>query len=202
MPVGFMAAIVQHESDGNFNSAGDASLGEIGYFQVAQDTGSKFGVDPNVRRDPEGNVFLAGLEYNVNAARITLNYPQIQSGTADQWKFARLIFAIGYGGTTGLLNKAISAGAIGNAAPYNDFVNWANAGGASGTQLNRINDVQVQWAIGQSVVGDGPGVPSQIPEYVAYSLPAGIELASFDFMNLLLIAAGVAAVILLGELLD
>lgn len=165
MPAGFVAAIAEWESSGN-NSA-ISSLGEVGYLQVTIDTCKVYGIDPGLRSIPEANLFIGLLRYNVDAARMYLRYPWVGVGTADQWLFARCVSAIGIGATQNLLKNF-----TGNS--YDSFVNYANAGGASGSTLERINGVVAQWNLGQAVYSQSPGPPQKIPAYVPYNIPKDV----------------------------
>ncbi len=167
MPIGFLAAIAEHESSGRMSAIGDASLGEVGYFQVPIETANDFDVDPQVRYSAEGNIFLACLEYQVNAARIAKRFPWIRIGSMDQWMFARLVFAVGIG-ATGTLLRNFTGGT------YSQFVQWAQSN-STGKQLARINDVVVQWNIGQALAPEAPGPPTKIPAFVPYSIPKDVS---------------------------
>lgn len=107
MPIGFMSAISEFESGGKMSSTGDASIGEAGYLQMTTEVARRFCMDPSIRLTPEGNIFLAGLEYNTDAARLILDFPQyIIPGSQDNWIVARLTNAIGYSGTSKLIRAA------------------------------------------------------------------------------------------------
>ena len=66
---GFFAAIAQWESDGKMSSVGDASLGEIGIYQITESSARNLAGNAEVRRSAEGNIAIAGVEYNVEAQR-------------------------------------------------------------------------------------------------------------------------------------
>ena len=202
MPTGFLAAIACHESSCNMGSSGDASLGEIGIFQVTNSFPRKVSVNPTVRHSTEGNIFLGCLEYNYWAAQVVLDFPNLVSnGSVDQWLLARLIFAIGYGGTRSVMRAA-------NPRPgnvYNQLIAWANrtggisAGSQSAAKVKaRILAVPVQWEIGQQIAPTlfltGPKKPIG---FVPFTLPgpiADVMLKSSLFDPKILIA-GLAATI-------
>lgn len=180
MPAGFLAAIMQHESGGNVNSTGDASLGEVGLFQITATFPPSVGVPAEARRDPETNVFLASLEYQLEAIKMFLYAPTlVRLGTPDSWKLARLGFAIGTGGTRKLIDAAAS-----RAQPGGLFAAvraWCNATGgvavSSGQDAAkvtaRVNAVEDQWNIGQQIDGSFDG-PMRIPARVPYTVPASL----------------------------
>ncbi len=164
MPGGMLAVIMEMESSGNNDAV--SSLGERGLLQVTTDTLNEFKL-PDVRSDPEGNIFAGCLKYNVDAARIVKRFPYIGHGTTDQWLFARCVSAIGIGATTNLL-KVFQGGS------YSDFINFAriNSGGKT---LTRIEDVVNQYNIGQEVIYQYPGYPTVIPQYVPYYIPKDVQ---------------------------
>jgi hypothetical protein len=180
MPAGFVAAIIAHESSGNPNAVGDASLGEAGLMQIEASFPPKVGLPSAARLDPQTNVFLGCLEYQLRAAEMA---PYASPGSSDSWRLARLGFAVGSGGTRTL----IAAATGNNPAAYrgrlfDQIRTWANQTGAvalsSGQPatkvLDRINAVQAQWALGQSLPSSSYGAPQKIPAPtgVRYSIPA------------------------------
>lgn len=182
MPAGFMAAIAQWESGGKMNSVGDAQLGEVGFFQVAKTTPSKFGLRPEIRRIPEGNTFVAGLEYNTEAKRLALRYPSyVKDGTKDQWMLARLVFAIGRAGTYKLIDAALNKNLIQPGAVYNGVqalveTNSMPLGTQSAEKVwYRVNAVPLQWAVGNTISTAWSGFPSRVPAFVQYSLPQDVR---------------------------
>lgn len=201
---GFLAAVVQVESGGNFSSMGDGNwqtgvgLGEVGWFQVAGNvTPAQFGIDKSVAATPEGNVFINMLDYTVNAVRIVNNYPSyVSNGTPDQWMFARSIFAIGAGGTANFFNQAIKAGVVGTENPFTDVAAWV-AANQSGQAASRFVDITTQWYIGQQIDPSWPGQPQTIPSYTAYSQPADaapfIQDGTMASASSLLLIVGFAA---------
>lgn len=203
-PAGFLAEIMRIESGGNFNSPGDPSIGEVGYFQVAtkgsDPTPQRFGVDTTVAFTPEGNVFLGCLEYQDEAQRIQLLFPDlIGNGSADQWMFARTIFAVGRYGTVGHMNRAVAAGAIGSDTPYTDYVNWCSAGNWTLSQAwlqSRVIDVLNQWIVGQTIDPTAPDAPQRIPAFTPYSFPADTEpfISTFGNQTLITVALVGAAI--------
>jgi hypothetical protein len=173
MPAGWMAAIMQHESDGNFASAGDVSLGEIGYYQIAAYVPALFGYDPAVRADPETNVALAALEYALEAALWARDFPNaVVLPSADSWKLARLSFAVGRAGSRTLAQLAQQAsGGLTSGDVYGDIARWAAASGgaplgsqSAATVARRAIDIDRQWAIGQAVEPGTSGPPTFIPD--------------------------------------
>jgi hypothetical protein len=184
MPAGWMASIMLHESGGNFGAPGDPSLGEIGYYQIASYVPALFGYDADARADPETNVALASLEYALEAVLWAIDVPQVQLGTADSWKLARLSFAVGRAGSRTLAALAANAGGLDSGNVYNSIVRFvlANGGVPLGSQsaakvAARVIDIDRQWAIGQAVSGGLVGPPTIIPDPPAgpYTLPPGTE---------------------------
>lgn len=184
IPVGFLAAIMDHESGGNFGAPGDASLGEVGFFQVAKDVPPQFGMPAASRTDPETNVAIAVLEYEMEAVRAYLKYPQyIRLGTTDSWLMARLAFAIGRGGSQTLANAAIARGLAKPGNLYGGIVDYVRTVGAPalGSQSSakvaaRVASIPDLWAIGQAIEPAAAGHPVTIPQPPAarYTLPASI----------------------------
>lgn len=185
MPAGWMASIMLHESGGNFTSSGDASLGEVGFFQVAAYVPPLFGLPAAARNDPESNVAIAALEYAYEAVNWRLAFPEaVKLGTADSWKLARLSFAVGPGGSR-QLGRAAQAWLGGRLTPgnvYGDIVRFVQAGGAPalGSQsadkvAKRTLDIERQWEVGRAL-GGYPGPPTIIPAPPAgaYTLPAAV----------------------------
>jgi hypothetical protein len=182
MPAGMMAAIAIHESGGRM-VAGDPNLGEFGFFQITSNFPTTVGIDPSVRTIEDGNIFLAGLEYNVTAAQMKLRYPDmVSNGSADQWMLARAVFALGIGAMVNLINlaKPSSPGAM-----FSDLVDFVDAnpnvsvsGYAAGLVWYRIKSIPLQWQIGQNVVSQSPGIPVKVPAPygMTYSLPKGVTL--------------------------
>jgi hypothetical protein len=184
VPAGFIASAILHESGGNFGAPGDASLGEIGYLQVAAYVPPIFGYPPEARADPESNIAIGVLEYELEAVLWSLAYPEVHLGTADSWKLARLAFAVGRGGSRQLSDMARAAGGLDDGAVYNSIVRFilAHGGVPLGSQsadkvAQRVIDIDRQWAIGQAVAGGMPGPPMRIPDPPAgpYVLPPEVE---------------------------
>jgi hypothetical protein len=183
VPTGFVASAILHESGGNFGAPGDASLGEIGYLQVAAYVPPLFGYPPEARMDPESNIAIGVLEYELEAVLWSLAYPEVTLGTDDNWKLARLAFSVGRAGSHQLADMARASGGLEDGAVYNSIVRatLANGGVALGSQsatkvYQRVIDIDRQWAIGQAV-GGMSGPPMIIPDPPAgpYSLPAEVE---------------------------
>lgn len=168
LPVGVFAAFAQYESNGRMDAPGDNYLGEVGYFQITKTLPKHFGLSPELRKNPEGNVFLAGLEYNDEAARFALLYPAIQPGTADSWKIARLVFAVGRNGTRLLLNAAkplVPGNAYGSVVSYVERTGGIDLGRAQpkAKVWFRVKMIAVQWAIGMKAIGGKVGRPEILP---------------------------------------
>lgn len=181
LPAGWMASIMLHESGGNFAAPGDPGLGELGYYQIASYVPPLFGLDPSARADPETNVALAALEYSLEAIYWMLAFPEVQLGTADSWKLARLAFAVGRAGSHQLASLAqATAAGLTPGDVYHSIVNYvvANGGVPLGSQsaktvAARVIDIDRQWAIGQAVSAGLPGPPMLIPDPPAgpYTIP-------------------------------
>jgi hypothetical protein len=204
-----MASIMLHESGGNFASAGDPTLGEVGYYQIAAYVPPLFGYPPEARNDPETNVALAVLEYELEAALWAADVPQVILGTADSWKLARLSFAVGRAGSRQLAAAAQAAlGGLTDGDVYHDIVKYVAASGGMplGSQsaqkvTQRVADIERQWAIGDAVApGSLPGPPMLIPDPPAgpYTIPP--DIASYfedQFPVLPLLLGGLAILIYL-----
>jgi hypothetical protein len=181
MPGKLLAAIASIESSGRM-VAGDASLGEYGFFQVAAQTERDFGVPGGLRMQPEGNVFLAALEYNVEALRLAIKYPAyVKSGSLGQWHLARLVFAIGRHGADVCIQAAVAGGYMGLGEGFTGVVRWADKTGAvaiggseAGKIWYRIKLIQVTQSVADAIGGGGAGAPSQVPALVAYTLPKDV----------------------------
>lgn len=208
IPAGFLAAAILHESGGNFGAPGDASLGEVGYLQVAEYVPPLFGYDPAARADPESNIAIGALEYALEAVYWSFAYPQVHLGSADSWKLARLAFAIGRSGSHQLAALAQAAGGLDDGAVYNSIVRYvlANGGVPLGSQsadkvAQRVLDIDRQWAIGQAVQPGLSGPPTLIPDPPAgpYALPA--DVAPFFVepipVTMLIIGGGLALLLYL-----
>jgi hypothetical protein len=203
VPVGFIASAILHESGGNFGAPGEASLGEIGYLQVADYVPPLFGYDPSARADPESNIAIGVLEYELEAVYWAMAFPQVSLGTADSWKLARLAFAIGRGGSHQLATLAAASGGLTDGDVYHDIVRYVMATGGLplGSQsaskvARRVVDIDRQWAIGQAVVSSGSGPPLYIPDPPAgpYTIPSdAAPYFSKPFPVTILVLAGVAA---------
>jgi len=181
IPPGFIASAILHESGGNFGAPGDASLGEIGYLQVAAYVPPLFGYPPEARADPESNIAIGVLEYELEAVYWMFAFPDsVVLGTADSWKLARLAFAVGRAGSHQLATNASSSVGLNAGAVYASIVAYVLATGAIplGSQSadkvrSRVIDIDRQWAIGQEVAGGASGPPMIIPDPPAgpYTIP-------------------------------
>ncbi len=206
LPAGWMASIMLHESGGNFNSPGDPSLGEVGYYQIAAYVPPLFGLDADARNDPESNVAIAALEYMLEAVQWAMAVPQVKLGTPDSYKLARLTFAVGNAGGKQLAQLASNAlGGLTDGDVYHDIVRYVQKTGGVGLGSSsaakvaaRVLDIDRQWAIGQAVEGGVPGPPTRIPDPPAghYEIPP--EVAPYFVEPLsgtfFLVAGGLALV--------
>ncbi len=205
MPVGFLAAIMDHESGGRFGTPGDASLGEVGFFQVAAYVPPLFGMPASARTDPETNIAIAVLEYSLEAALMKIKYPTyVELGTADSWMLARLAFAIGRGGAQSLANAAIAKGLASSGKLYPAIQQYVATHGAPslGSQspskvAQRVASIPVQWMIGQALAADAPGPPQKIPQPPAahYAIPSGVAHYFSSPFPIAITAIGVATVV-------
>ncbi len=185
LPAGVLASFILHESGGDFNAPGDASLGEIGYLQVASYVPELFGYDANARTDPESNIAIGSLEYALEAVYWAAQIPEVMLGSADSWKLARLSFAVGRSGSRQLAALARAAlGGLTAGDVYHDIVRYVTSSGgvALGSQsadkvAQRVLDIDRQWAIGQAVSSTSAGPPMYIPDPPAgpYTIPADAE---------------------------
>lgn len=201
MPAGFLAAIASFESGGKMSSVGDASLGEIGIFQITASFPPKVGLPADSRRNEETNVFLGCLEYQIMAVKMFFAAPAIRLGSVDNWKLARLAFAVGEGGTRKLLQQS-------GAHSYADLLDYLDrTGGVSLGQQSagkvwfRAHVINVLWEIGQKVRPSfGAGAPVKIPNPPAgaYTLPSDVAayLPSPLRGPLIGLGIGVAAILL------
>lgn len=184
IPSGFIASAILHESGGNFNAPGDPTLGEAGYLQVAAYVPPLFGYDADARLDPESNIAIGVLEYELEAVMWYLAFPQaVDLGTADSWKLARLGFAVGRAGSHQLATLASGTAGLTEGDVYGDIVRYVMATGgiALGSQSaakvqQRVVDIDRQWAIGQAIAATLPGPPMVIPDPPAgpYTLPEDV----------------------------
>lgn len=199
MPLGFLAAIIQVESGGRM-VAGDASLGEFGYLQVAADVPPKFGYPASLRTTPEGNIFVGALEYAINAVALSLYDPRIQLGSEDSWKIARLGFAIGMGGTRKLLDASRGLGGSAWQAikTYVDSTPGMALGSQSPAKVrDRVHLVDTVWATGQAVAPGSGGLPTIPPPPAGLNPPVikpaiAAKLASARSTQILLVLAAIA----------
>lgn len=185
VPAGFIASAILHESGGNFGAPGDASLGEVGYLQVAAYVPPLFGYAAEARMDPESNIAIGVLEYELEAVLWALSFPDVQLGSADSWKLARLAFAVGRAGSRQLASAAAAAqGGLTTGDVYHDIVRYVTSTGgmALGSQsaskvAQRVIDIDRQWAIGQEVTSGTAGPPMRIPDPPAgpYTLPLEVQ---------------------------
>lgn len=167
LPIAFFATIAQWESDGRMDAPGSAALGEVGVFQISEHTEEEYSTRAGIRTTLSGNFWLAGLDYNAEARRLQLKYPHLfVNNNADLWMTARLVFAIGRGGTSKVLDT--SKPTPGNV--FNQLVAWAKKSGGIplGSQsaakvAYRIQAIPVQWEIAQKCgLPSSPGIPSLV----------------------------------------
>lgn len=179
MPVGVLSSTAQWESNGETDAVGDRSLGEYGMFQVSTHIEDEFDLPRDYRKKPEGNIFAACLEYNAEAKRVALKYPNlIYDGTTDQWMLSRLIFSIGRGGTYAVMREAKPrAGGSGPFPVYAQLVSWANRTGAmqlggqsAAKVVHRINSKPYLWEIAKAA-----GLPTYAGTPVIPPLPVGLS---------------------------
>jgi hypothetical protein len=183
LPRGFAVAALTYESGGNPGTVGDAGLGEYGLMQITASFPPTVGLPAEARLDPETNVFLGELEMQLEAIKFFLDYPEVELGSADSWKLARLGFSIGYYGTKQQINAAKAAGFVRKGKVYGGVKDWVasrgNVGVSAGSQSAekvgyRIAMIQVVWDVGQAVVAGAGGVPRLPPNPPGrqYQIPA------------------------------
>lgn len=183
LPVGIFAAIMEMESGGKMGAPGDVSLGEVGFYQITSSFPAEVGLPAESRYDPETNVFLGGLEYQVEAAKAAKQWPGIVTkGSVDQWKLARLSFAIGWGGTRDFVTRAFADSSSGS--PYQRVLRYADKtggrpyGSQSATKVwYRVHVVDYNFRVGQQVSSGFYGPPQIIPappKYPRYTFPASL----------------------------
>lgn len=179
---GFFAAIAQWESDGKMGAPGDATLGEVGWYQVIPSIARLFGLDPKALATEEGNTLVAGLEYTMYALRAVKRWTRwVADGTRTQWLIARLAFAVGWGGTKKLVDPALASRAPGEVTAWRAIVEHADATGGitlgrvpAGKVWYRVRAIDVQWKIGRLVApgaSSGKAVWPTAPQGLAYRLP-------------------------------
>jgi hypothetical protein len=177
MPVGFLAAIASFESGGKMSSVGDASLGEIGIFQITSSFPPKVGLPAESRKNEETNIFLGCLEYQIMAVEMWLANTTIRLGSDDNWKLARLAFAVGPGGTRKLLASS-GANSYSQLVDYIDRTGGISLGGQSaGKVWFRVRVIDVLWEVGRRVQPmSTSGAPVKLPNppIGKYSLPSNV----------------------------
>jgi hypothetical protein len=203
LPFGFLVAAISHESGGNFGAPGDPMLGEVGYLQVAHNVPGLFGYPPEARMDPESNIAIGVLEYELEAVLWMLAFPQVHLGTDDSWLLARLAFAIGRGGSHGLATLAAASVGLSDGDVYGSIVRYIQLSGGVplGSQsaqkvASRVLDIERQWQVGKAIGGiSGPPVRIPDPPAGPYTLPADVEpYFSEAFPATMLIIGGMAIV--------
>lgn len=208
-PVGFLAAIIEHESGGSMNSKGDPSLGEVGLFQITSSFPPSVGVPAGARYDTETNIFLGCLEYQIEAASLSAWAPRlVGTGTADSWLLARLAFSIGGPGTRTLIKRATNMSPIHAGSVYRAVKNHVNSGGAVslGRQSpekvqKRVNDAQILWDIGSKVAPTFVGPPEKIPSPsgVNYTLPSNVARYFTSWTKTFIAAGAVVGAVVLAN---
>jgi hypothetical protein len=192
MPVGFLAAIAQWESGGKMSSRGDPALGEVGIFQITSSFPREIGWPPDSRYEKEYNVFLGCLEYQIEAVQMFLA-SGIALGSEDNWKLARLAFAVGSPGTRRLLRAS-------GATTYRQLLGYLDRTGgvalgkqSAGLVWFRAHSVNILWEIGKQVRAPFPSAPVQIPAPpgTSYQLPGDLNRYLIPRWTQILIAATV-----------
>lgn len=185
LPIGFLASMIRWESNGQMDAPGDPALGEVGYLQVMQSFPGSVGLPAASRYDPETNIFLGSLEYQIEAVDMWRAQPRIALGSAECWKLARCSFSIGNYGTRTVMKKALEMfpGTLPGQV-WSSVVNWANRTGAmrfGGIGADkiwyRIVSIDVQWEIGARFFPPiDVGAPVKLPDSPAgaYTLPSRI----------------------------
>lgn len=206
MPIGFLAAIAQYESGGRMGATGDASLDEVGIYQITASFPPKIGIPPSLRYQTEGNVFLGCLEYNLQAAELINRYRAVLvPGSTDMWKLARLSFAIGAAGTRKLLDSALSDGDARPGYCFGGIRSWVRRTGgiplgsqSAGKVWLRVHAVDVQWQVGDAVFPAFPGPPHVIPSPsgISYKIPEESKGALATNLSLFA-AAGLISIMLI-----
>jgi len=177
LPAGVLASIMRTESGGKMSAPGDVSLGEVGFYQITANFPTTVGLPAASRYDAETNVFLGALEYQIHAAEMAARYPQVVVlGSADNWKLARLAFAVGNAGARRLIDAAIAKGLVQRGKVLDGIRAMVDSGGAfalsSGQPADkvryRVHVVDNNFAVGQKISGGLYGSPKTIPA------PAGV----------------------------
>lgn len=204
MPQGFAAAAMQWESDGVPTTTGDPTLGEYGLYQVTSEFPTTIGLAADSRYDTETNIFLGMMDYQLAAARLATDVPQVRLGTSDSWKLARLSFAIGYGGTVALVKNAVAWRPVSAGDVFSAVRDYVDQGGASaaGSQSAdlvwyRVHTVDVVWGIGQAAVPlQTWGAPTRVPAPPAgdYTLPSAVASLFQSPLTPILVAAAVGLI--------
>lgn len=192
MPRGFLAAIAEWESGGKMSSRGDPALGEVGIFQITSSFPPEIGWPANSRYQEENNVFLGCLEYQIEAVRMFFA-SGIALGTEDNWKLARLAFAVGSPGTRKLL-RASGAKTYAQLLRYLDQTGGVSLGKQSaGLVWFRAHSVDLLWEIGKRVRTPFPSAPTKIPSPAgtSYRLPGDVSRFLIPGWTQILIAATV-----------
>ncbi len=181
MPAGFAAAAIQWESNGQMGATGDVGLGEAGYFQITSSFPPSVGVPAAARLQPEANVFLGLLEYQIESVKMKLAEPAVELGSVDAWKLARLAFAIGSGGCKTLLKESgphTRGRVYEKLRAYIDQIGGRAFGSQSaGLVWYRVHTVDLVWDMGQAITPGAGGPPTTVPSPpgLSYTLPLTVR---------------------------
>ena len=173
-PAGYAAAAVQWESDGIASTIGDPALGEYGYLQVTAEFPTTIGMSSDARYDPETNIFLGLMEYQLESIRQYTYQPLIVLGTEDAWKIARLAFAIG---STGTANLIAAAQPTTRGKVFDAVVDYVDNEGLYDQIWYRVHTTQLVWDLGRQVTPFGSyGKPELVPNppVGAYAIPKSL----------------------------
>lgn len=187
-------------------------MGEYGFFQITSSFPTSVGVNPEVRKTEVGNIFLAGLEYNIEAARLRARYPDvIVNGSIDQWMMARATFGLGIGAVKNLISLV---GPRRRGMMFTDILAYADAhrdvsvsGYEVGKVWYRLKSIPLIWQAAAQIGGTTPGLPTQVPSFVPYNVPKDVQsvllpqvsLAGFSGSAVLALASGVGLFFLLRK---
>lgn len=210
IPREWAAAIMMWESDGNFAAPGDPSLGEVGFYQVAEYVPATMGMPAVARTVPEANVMIGLTEYQMDTVKWKLAFPDyVELGTPDAYKLARLSFAVGWGGATGLATQAIaSSGIVVAGTLYQAIVDYVtqNGGIALGSQSPsqvwfRVVSIEPQWRTAEAAstfgLSVGPPTLPPAPPGFGYELPIQYQMYFQKPTSLLTFAAAILGVVVL-----
>jgi hypothetical protein len=186
LPIGVLAAIMEAESGGKMEAPGDVKLDEVGFYQITKHFPPSVGVDPGVRYDLEGNIFLGSLEYQIAAVQLAKDFPRVVVlGSEDNWKLARLDFAVGSHGARRLIQAAIEKGLVQRGKVYAGIVKLVDTGGAFQLSTSqpadkvwyRVHFVDNNFVVGSAAAPGGFGLPKVLPSPsgVRYQFPSKLK---------------------------